>query len=164
MIGVQKVKSVKVYVMENKDAFVACPHCGFNKSINLSQILSMTNFKNTITFNCKCGNPFSVSFDRREFYRKPVNVTGLCFSAGDPKDGVAIKILDISMSGVCFIKEDGKELVEDEVVRLEFRIGQSRNMVTSLVSTITVKASNIGAKFINLDEYTRKTLGFFLLP
>ena len=66
------------------------------------------------------------------------------------------------MSGVHFIKNSGKELAKDEVIRLQLRLGKSEDIVVSLVSTINVRAANISAKFINLDVHARKVLGFFL--
>lgn len=157
------MKTVKVYLIENRDVFVVCPHCSSDKSIDLSKMLSQVKFQNIIMFNCTCGNQFSIFLERRKFYRKPTNITGICFSAADP-EGVVINILDISMSGICFVKNGGKELVKDETVRLQFRLGEPKDAVVSLVSTINVRASKIGAQFINLDEYARKKIGFFLLP
>lgn len=163
-LRILEMDMVKVYMIENRDVFVICPHCGADNSLNLSHIVAEARFQNTMDLDCQCGRKFSVFLDRRKFYRKPVNLTGLCFSTGDPKEGVPVRILDISMSGVCFFKEIGKKLTKDEKIQLQLVLDVSDDRIISPVVTINIRANNIGAKFINLDEHSRKILGFFLLP
>jgi len=151
---------IKVYVVENSDVFIVCPNCSADNSINFSRI----EFRNTIVLDCTCGNKFSVFLDRRTFYRKLVKLTGLCFSSDDPGEGVPVRILDISMSGICFVKDSGKELVKGEIVKLQFRLGNPDNLIISLAATINIRTDHIGSQFVRLDEHTRKLLGFFLLP
>lgn len=151
---------VRVYVIENSDVFIVCPNCSADNSITLSRI----EFKNTIVLDCTCGNTFSVFLDRRNFYRKLVNLTGLCFSSDDHIEGVIVRILDISMSGICFVKDSGKELVKGEMVRLQFRLRDHDNLIISLAATINIRRDHIGSQFVRLDDHTRKLLGFFLLP
>jgi len=152
--------TIKVYVTESRAAYVACPDCSASNQINLPTIGS----GNTVEVTCDCGHRFSVLIDRRKFYRKQVNSTGLCFSSGDPSEGSLVKVLDISKSGLCFIKYGGKDLAHDEVVRIKMRLDDSTNAITFLACVVGIRSECIGASFVKLDEHTQKILGFFLLP
>ncbi|MEN6439522.1 MAG: PilZ domain-containing protein [Syntrophobacter sp.] len=152
--------TMKVYVTESRAAYVACPNCSASNQINLSTISS----GNVVSISCDCNHTFSVFVDRRKFYRKQVNSTGLCFSPGDPSEGTLVKVLDISKSGIRFIKYGGKDLSQDEVVRIKMRLDDSTNVITFLASVASVRSESVGASFVKLDEHTQKVLGFFLLP
>lgn len=152
--------NIKVYASESKAAYVACPNCSSTNIIGSSSIDS----GNIVKVTCGCGYKFSVFVDRRKFYRKQLNATGLCFSAGDPSEGTLVKVLDISKTGICFIKYGGKELEQGEVIRIRMRLDDSTNSITFMATVVDIRTESVGASFVKMNEHTQKVLGFFLLP
>ncbi len=151
---------VKVYVVGNKDICVTCRNCGRTIPCRLSQIMS----KNVIKIECECHNIFTTIVERRNFYRKSVKLLGMCYASGDPDEGTPIKIVDISRTGVGFIKYAGKPLLKDEVVKIKFRLSADSNVITITATVTNIKQDHTGVSMVNLDEHTQKLLGFFLLP
>ena len=143
---------------EARSGIVVCQRCGKTKEINLTDGGS---FRSGIA-KCACSNTFQVIFENRRHYRKPINLYGKCFAAGDAAGGASAKLVDISRTGIRFIKMDGRPLRVNEKIRVSFSLGEET--VFCAASVYNVSKESIGAKFISLDEHSKKVLGFFLLP
>jgi hypothetical protein len=152
------MEKVKIYLNEAQRGFVVCQSCGKSKKIEFAE---GDNFRSGIV-KCTCGNTFAVTFEKRKCYRKPIESYGKCFATAGPAEGVSIKLVDISQSGIRFIKIGGKPLQLNEKIRLSFLLGDSAIICSATVYNIDTEG--IGAKFISLDEHIKKALGFFLLP
>jgi PilZ domain len=159
-IGVQEMDMVKVYVTGNRDVHVICPNCGTENPIDLSKLMS----SNIMSIECECHNTFRAFVDRRRYYRKPVELIGMCFASGDPEAGVFVKILDISQTGIGFMKYSGRPLFKNDSIRISVRVDAYTNAITVVASVVNVVSEHIGANITNLDDHTRKLLGLFLLP
>ncbi|MGO9372842.1 MAG: PilZ domain-containing protein [Syntrophobacteraceae bacterium] len=101
-------------------------------------------------------------FEYRKYYRKPIGSNGKCFAAVNSSEGVSIKLVDISRSGIRFIKTDGKPLQLNKEMRVSFSLGG--DTIFCAASVHNIRNECVGAKFKNLDEHSKKVLGFFLLP
>jgi hypothetical protein len=152
------VESVKVYVANNKNVVVICPKCKNSQALDLTD----KDVPYSVMTTCSCGNQFSIQFDKRMHYRKNVGSTGLCCPSEDTEDNRLVRIVDISRSGLAFIKDRGRTFEVGEDVRLEFLLGEAKvNCIVTVASVLDVR---VGAKFSNLDEHTKKMIGFFLMP
>jgi hypothetical protein len=152
------MEKVKVYLSEARSGFVVCQRCGKSKERNFSD----GKIPRSGLVKCACGNSFAVIFENRKYYRRPISSFGKCFAVEDTADGASIKLVDISQSGIRFIKMDGKPLQLNEKIRLSFSLGDEK--VLCAASVYNIRNERIGAKFINLNEHSKKVLGFFLLP
>lgn len=152
------MEKVKVYLNEARSGFVVCQKCGKSKQIELT---NGGNFRSGVA-KCACGNTFALTFENRKYYRKPIGSYGKCFAAGDAAEGARVKLVDISRSGMRFIKKDGKPLQLNEKIRVSFSLGDDTILIAA--SVYNIRDERIGAKFISLDEHSKKVLGFFLLP
>jgi c-di-GMP-binding flagellar brake protein YcgR len=152
------MEKVKVYLNEARSGFLVCQRCGKSKRIEF------TNSENlrSVVAKCPCGNTFAVIFENRKYYRKPISTYGKCFAAGESADGYSVKLVDISQSGIRFIKKDGKPLQLNEKIRVSFSLGH--DTIFCVASVYHIHNEQVGAKFISLDEHSKKLLGFFLLP
>jgi len=153
------MEKVKVYLDGERSGFVVCKECGKSKQIEFANAAP----PHSGTVKCTCGNSFSVTFESRRHYRKKVNTFGKCFAAADILDGALVQVVDISKTGMGFIKMDGRPLKLDEKIRVSFPLGDDTIDCAASVFNIG-KGGNIGAKFMDLDEHNKKVLGFFLLP
>ncbi|MGC9195999.1 MAG: PilZ domain-containing protein [Syntrophobacteraceae bacterium] len=151
------METVKVYLNETRIAAIVCGNCGKNKEFDLSQRVA----PRSAVVKCSCGNTFTVSFERRQNYRKQVAIWGLCFTAAGPPNGEPVKIIDISAGGVKFQK-NGRCMQPDQKLRIAFKLQDKT--VNMVVSVRSVKNGGVGAKIIDMDAHSRKVLGFFLMP
>jgi hypothetical protein len=152
------VESIKVYIANNKNIAVNCPECKSAHALDLTD----KNVPYSITTKCACGYKYSIKFDKREYYRKRIKSTGICSSLTDSEDGKQVRIIDISRSGLAFIKDRGKVLAVGDNVKIEFILGEAK--VVCMVTVASVLDVRIGARFNKLDEHTQKVIGFFLMP
>jgi hypothetical protein len=152
------MEKMKVYLNETRSGFVVCQRCGKSKQVEFTN----GNNPRSAIVKCACGNTFTVIFENRKYYRKPISSYGKCFAAGDTAEGASVKLVDISRSGIRFIKMDGKPLQLKEKIRVSFSLG--RDNISCAASVYNIRNERIGAKFISLDEHSKKVLGFFLFP
>jgi len=152
------MEKVKVYLNVARSGFLVCQRCGKSKRIEF------TNSENlrSVVAKCPCGNTFAVIFENRKYYRKPVGSYGKCFATGDPAWGASVRLVDVSLSGIRFIKLNGKPLQPKEQIGVSFSLGG--DAVFCAASVYRIYNEGIGAKFISLDNHSKKVLGFFLLP
>ena len=151
------METVKVYVADNNNVLVTCPKCQNVRELDLLN----KNVPYKVNAKCKCGGQFIIEFDKRTYYRKALGSTGVCFTTED-SDHKMIGILDISRSGLAFIKTKGKSFDVGDIVELEFTL--DKITIRSTVTIVSVHDARIGAKFNQLDEHTKKVIGFFLMP
>lgn len=151
------MEKVKVYLDEARRGFVVCQKCGKSKQI---QFASGGNPRSGVA-KCACGNAFAVIFENRKYYRKPLSSYGVCLAAKDTARGASVKLVDVSQSGIRFIKKNGRPLQLNEKIRVSFSLNNYPISCVALVNNIGDEC--IGAKFISLDEHSQKILGFFLL-
>jgi hypothetical protein len=149
----------KVYVADKSNVDVLCPKCEKISTLAMAGI----DVRRTFTVRCACGNNFPVLFETRKYYRKPLQVLGLCFSKGD-RMAVTIEMLDISRGGCKFKKVEGGKLELREVVTLHFSLGSSQDMVRCSAMVNNIEGNIVGADFLNLDRHSQKIIGFFLMP
>ncbi len=151
------METLKVYLNKTRIGVIVCGSCGKNKEVDFSQRES----PRSAVVKCGCGNTFAVSFERRQNYRKQVAIWGLCFTAAGPPKGEPVKIIDISAEGVKFQKS-GQYMQPDQKLRIAFKLQDKT--VNMVVSVRSVEDGGVGAKIIDIDSQSRKTLGFFLMP
>jgi hypothetical protein len=146
--------SVKVYAVGKEKADVICPSCN---TINV--ILSVdTKMSQNCEIECICGNTIQVIFEKRRSFRKPVLITGTCYSKNDPPEGTTVKILNLSKTGTLFLKDTGEKPELNEKIRLRFKPNVSCSVLrcTALVKHVT--GDNVGAIFLNLDLNAQKLI------
>lgn len=154
------MKEIKAYVAGKKEAEVICPTCGETQNCPLAE----AQFHQPWEVECECGNSFRVLFERRNWYRKEVDFDGICFSRRDPAAGIPVRILNLSKTGIRFLKDTGKTLKPNDPVRLRFVLRPRNDLIECDAIVGCVHEGAVGAKFLNLDLHAQKVLGFYLMP
>ncbi|MHC1725241.1 MAG: PilZ domain-containing protein [Syntrophobacteraceae bacterium] len=152
------MEHMRVYLNESSSGTITCPKCGHSRQINFSNDKIPTSVK----AKCFCGCSFRINFEKRRYYRKSVQIPGICMISGDTEDDSQIVILDISQGGMRAVKKSGKLPKLDQRLRINFSLNETK--LSCVVSICHVKNEHFGAIFQDLDEHSKKTLGFFLLP
>jgi predicted RNA-binding Zn-ribbon protein involved in translation (DUF1610 family) len=147
--------SVKVYIVGKEKVDVACPSCGRAKII----LLADTDTSRNREMECPCGNTILLIFEKRRAIRSRILLTGTCFSRNDPSGGTTIKILNLSRTGMLFLKETGGKLEPDETIRLRFRPKPHDSVIRCAALVRNIDGDSVGAKFLYLDSNAQKLIG-----
>ncbi|KJR43312.1 Type IV pilus assembly PilZ domain protein [Candidatus Magnetoovum chiemensis] len=164
-----KVKKVSVY--PSAQMTIPCPHCEFKGKITLANPPT-DDFSATCP---KCKNKFRVILNKRQYYRKSINIPVYHSSLDSTKyGGKKLKegiILDISQGGLLVehIKRTGEPVYEKEgsKLTLTFKLNNNKIEVQGLIVRVTEIEKNklrIGVRFIELDIHASHVIGFFLMP
>jgi c-di-GMP-binding flagellar brake protein YcgR len=148
---------VKVYVFGQEKAEVICATCSRVKAI----LLVDTDMSQNCEIECICGNTILLIFEKRKSFRKSVLLTGTCFARSDPAESTTVKILNLSKTGMLFLKDTGEKLGLNETIRLRFRPKLSNNVIRCTALVKHIDGDIIGAQFLNLDLNTQKLIGSF---
>lgn len=152
------MEKVKVYLDEARIATIVCGRCGKAREISFAQ----REAPNATLVKCGCGNTFIVTFEKRQHYRKDIDIRGVCYANPDSIESEPIRIMDISISGVQFKKLSDTTFQPNQQLRVTFLLeGQNVNLV---VYVRRISGENVGAEIIGMDNHSRKILGFYLLP
>jgi hypothetical protein len=148
----------KIYVDDTNQATIACPKCGLEKNIDV------TNFKDThkrLKAKCRCGEVFRFTLEYRKHYRKKVRLSGEYFVQGKNEKGEII-IEDISASGIRFSSLKPHYISRNDTVELRFTLDTPmRTQIQELVKIMWIIDLNVGAKFID-PKSIEKDLEFYL--
>lgn len=146
-----------VHINKDNCATVVCDKCGKFKAINLDK----HNIR-SCKVTCRCGNIFSVKFERRLTYRKQVNLLGTCTNLRTTRQ-FEINILDISISGIRFSVSEKDVPKIDDILKVQFILDDiPKSHIMRHVIVGRVENNLIGAEFC--DKITDKKLGFYLMP
>jgi hypothetical protein len=163
------MRTEKVYVVGKDAATIICMDCWRSKAIEVSGI---KNFHLPHRVNCPCGATFRVLFDRRRHYRKIVRLFGK-YSTSDSNGSEAMLVKNLSQSSVGFQaltkdleeREEIKDIKPGDFLHIDFMLdNQERFPMRTKVLVQSVDKGHIGAEFYNLDDHTKKELGFYIMP
>lgn len=153
------MKVKKIYVNANNEATIVCDSCGKWKTANVARYV---NLNKPVKIKCSCEAVFSVTFEKREFYRKQVDLYGSCSRHGHGEEHIFIE--DISRGGLGF-KINRGTIEKGDTLSVEFVLDDNaRSTISEDVIVRNVKDRFIGVEFVNPCEHTKKVLGFYLLP
>lgn len=152
------MEKVKVYVDETRTASVACAKCGKSRELRFSG----KEIPHASLVTCSCGNKFIVSFEKRQYYRKELDVSGTCFVEGGPPEGIPVKMKDISLGGAHFTILGGHSFQPGQKLGLDFRL--KGEIIRLTISVRHVSGENVRAETTAIDEHSRKIIGFYLMP
>ncbi|GAB1411141.1 hypothetical protein MASR1M90_22950 [Desulfovibrionales bacterium] len=152
-----------LYADKKGNVAYQCPECHFRRHFDASQYRDANS---RITIKCRCGKIHDVLIDFRSFYRKPVQLYGICTV---PRLEVRCPVLidDLSLHGMRFIfmPENGAlapEVDVHELVSMELRLDNaSLDWIKCRLEICTIHNGTYGAKIVSVGH--EKELGFYLM-
>jgi len=143
--------STKNVLTQDNETLIECPHCGFQKIIDIAKFFKRSKPKNFVS-KCKCGYSFSVVVERRKFERHYFDTNGSVLrerGRGKP-ESIAITVKDLSRSGVKFVTEKNKALEAGANIVITFEFNDNRK--TSFIKEATVR--NVNGKDVRAEFKT----------
>jgi hypothetical protein len=136
----------KVYVDDSNQATIACPHCGFEKNLDVA------NFREThkrLKAKCRCGEDFRITLEFRKHFRKKVRLPGEYFVQGKTEKGEII-VEDISLGGIRFESLHPHYISREDKVEIKFALDNP--MKTKISAPVKIKwiiDRNVGGQFFD---------------
>jgi len=149
----------KVYVKNPEEVVIACPHCGLTRKANIRRHPeSLKRAK----VRCKCGKSFVVAFEYRQHYRKATELKGSCV-VGSNTYGMTVKSL--SLGGLGGVTSAYRKLKEGDMVEVEVVLDDHRrSRIRALCVVRQVGDHFLGVQFQDMDQESKRQLGFYLMP
>ncbi len=152
---------------------ITCPNCGSEGTLKTEKPPEAD-----FTVSCpKCNEKFLVKIEIRKFYRKEVSIpikytlSGQASPTQETKTG---KIVDISMEGLCIecsIHQFSPEFhKEGNLYKLSFSLPPRESLIKVDGKVINIRMTEgdtsfkVGVNFSNLDHFSKREIGFFLMP
>lgn len=151
--------TIKVYVVGKEKAELICPSCSKATVICIAD----TDISKNCEIECICKTTFLVIFEKRKSFRGRVLLTGTCFSKSDSTEGKTVKIVNLSRTGMLFLKDTGEKPELNETIRLRFRPKVSNNVIRCTALVRNIDGDSIGAQFLNLNLDAQKLIGSCVL-
>jgi hypothetical protein len=152
----------RVFINDRGEGTFICPACNNGVIRDLSQFAQA---KTAIRLKCKCscGNAYRVLLERRQHFRKPVNLVGMFIfsgSNGHPTKGL-IKVRDISQSGIQFSINSMPEFGVGDKLIIEFTLDdEERSQIRETGIVQWIQSNTVGLDFQATDHYGK--LGRYL--
>jgi hypothetical protein len=156
----ERMITQKVFVNERNQATILCSRCGKKKVVDAADFQDRNK---RLKARCSCGHVFSVSFESRRHYRKPVRLSGDYLKADPPKEMGELVVEDLSRTGLAFTTLFQHSLKSGDIIKINFNLDDVHKSRVSLNVVIKrVKDRMVGAEFC--DCHIGKALAFYLLP
>ncbi|OGR16312.1 MAG: hypothetical protein A2X81_01405 [Desulfobacterales bacterium GWB2_56_26] len=149
----------KAFVKDGDETTIICPACNTVKEISVRQFRHRLHM---LKVKCKCGHSFRVQLEFRHHYRKAADLAGTFDLLYPAAGGAVAKIINISLSGVCFEVKGLHDLKIGQKGLLVFKLDNRKETVLSKRVLIrSVNGNRIGSEFVE-DRAFDKDLGFYL--
>jgi hypothetical protein len=140
----------KVFINNDNMATFVCPKCNKTATVGVSEYKEIDKAVR-VQHTCACGHSHTVLLERRQFYRKDVNIPGEYFL---PDENVkkAMTVKDLSRSGLKFETATEAELKVGDKLFVEFSLhNEPQTMIQKEVTVKTVSGCHIGTAFCSRD-------------
>jgi hypothetical protein len=139
-----------------------CPKCKLRSKVGLEKIGHTYHCQ----VKCSCGNIFSAEIEFRERTRKQLDIPGSYEIVGQettapaPPEPNSCRIIDLSRTGLAFLKNAGREVKAGEIVRVNFRLDDAE--ATEIVQDCEVR--HVKENFVGCRLLTENAaLEYYLL-
>lgn len=152
-------KAERAFVRPDGNATLVCPQCNSIKIVPVSQYKER---QHRLQVRCACSNVFKINLDFRQCYRKNTNLTGTYALHPPAVGGGRVKILNLSLTGVCLEISGVHKIKVGQKGRIDFTLDNKKQ--TRLIREFTVRSVTgnlIGCEFKKEQQF-EKELGFYL--
>jgi len=156
----------KIFISDQDTASFQCPKCKKGKEADVSKYKKIETAV-TLKVKCSCGNKFSVTLERRKYYRKETKFPGkFIFSplAGADQAG-QMTVLDISKGGLKLKIASSPRFKKEDILEVEFKLDNKNNtLIKKQVQVKNISGNIVNVEFCAYDtnDAGDKAIGFYL--
>lgn len=166
--------SAKAFITNGSNVNIYCPSCHRHTMVPLASVKN----KHRCKVKCACGCIFVAEVEYREKFRKPVDLPGFYDISLQKKvdvmagarvrwESVIIdrkipncQIIDLSRSGIGFLRTDHRQLSPEDIVRLRFTLDNTaQTQITQECEVRHVRDNFVGCRMLTPNT----SLGFYLI-
>ncbi len=152
----------KIYINEDNKACAICPQCGKVKTIDVLRY-GDTDRQVRVGIECICGCSYTVFIERRKYYRKETDLSGVCANF-DSMEIREINVKNLSRTGVGFTINSPIPISPGDILKVRFVLnGKKRVIINEEVVVQRINKDYIGAGFRRIKELY-PDLGYYLMP
>ncbi len=140
----------KAFINKNNQATFVCPSCGSAKVVDVAKFLAI---KKPVRFKrkCRCGEVTPFLLERRQYYRKPVDIEGTC-RVLKHNGRIAVRIRNLSRSGLKIDLLEDSDLEIGDKLFVEFRLdNKQRTLIQREVVIRKMSGLSLGTEFTSRD-------------
>jgi c-di-GMP-binding flagellar brake protein YcgR len=156
----------KIFLSDKDTASFECPKCSVSKEADVSKF-KKTAAPVTLKIKCPCGNEYSVTLERRKYYRKSTKIPGkFNFSPliGEDQEG-SMTVMDISRGGLKFKIESAALFQRGDILEIEFNLdNKDKTLIKKQVYVRNVENNLVNVEFCAIDNNSMedKAIGIYL--
>lgn len=154
---------IRVVLNDEKEGMFLCPTCKERFIKDLSKVANIQK-ANRIKCKCQCGHVFRAMIERRQSFRKSVELVGACLYSDENGNArrQEIKIHDISMTGLQVSTNNSPRFKVGDTVLVDFRLDdRERTEIQESVTVLRIQSKMVGLKFE--DKGLIGKLGLYLM-
>lgn len=145
----------KVFMNDKGLAIFKCPEC---ENISTKDIGSFDKIQKVkrIKCRCYCGHAFTVSLEKRRYFRKATQLVGryVTRSREDEQIRGTMIVIDVSQSGLMFKTNVNHDLEIGDEVKVDFFLDKERNISISKEGIIRrIIDRKVGIQFHSTEHY-----------
>ena len=150
----------KIFLGDSTTATFVCPKCDRSRTSDISKLLT-AKAQLKIKCTCKCGHIFSVIIERRKYYRKTLELSGVAYGSESERKFI-MTLQDLSRSG-CRIKINAAfPFAVNETIQVEFNLDDKDLSFISKKALIrSINGPSIGLEFTEIEKYDK--IGQYLM-
>lgn len=151
----------KIYITDKNKAHAICPQCGAVTTIDGARYKHIDR-PVKVGVECICGFSYRVFIDRRKYFRKETDLSGVCASSDSLKSR-EINVKNLSRTGVGFTTGLPAGMALGDILKIRFVLnGKKRAIIDEDVVVRRIKKNYIGAGFCRFRD-CHPDLGYYLM-
>jgi len=150
----------KIFLGTSTTATFVCPECERSRTTDISKLLT-AKAQLKIKCTCKCGHTFSVVIERRKYYRRSLELSGVVFSSDDGRKFI-MAVKDLSRSGSRIKINSSFPFSIDDVIHVEFNLDdKDRSFISKTAVIRSINGPLLGLEFTEIEKYDK--IGQYLM-
>ncbi len=160
------MKDMKVFITSEGQATFVCPECERSRTVAVAENEKLARAAR-VRVKCPCGHQYPVTLERRQFFRKAVNLSGSFFQTvnGRHVDGGTMAVVDLSRTGMRLRLNEKRPLRIGDTLLVEFHLDDRQHSLIRRESVVRrIDGSDLGAEFIAAaaTDANSRAIGFYL--
>ena len=150
----------RVFINSDNIATFICPECEKVRNADVSKILGIDKALK-IKCQCKCGKKFEAIIERRKYFRKSINMEGVCY-LGKQNLKIAVSVIDISRSGLKLKLNSILNIKPEDELLIEFNLDDpEKTLISKKIIVRSISGVIMGVEFKSPEHYDK--LGSYLM-
>ncbi len=154
----------KVFINDDNKADIICPDCRSVKTLDIS-LYKESSTASIMKFECSCGHTSMILVERRKFYRKGTNISGIYISGVEEEQPMTVK--DLSLIGLKFKTESDIKITVGDKLFVKFPLDDEETVFVRKEAVVkSVSDEFIGAEFCTTDPESPsdEAIRFYVIP